>query len=723
MTEAPRAAGQSLFSPNWYRVAELKPRLRSHIELHRHRYRGDVWYVLEDHSSERYYRFTPPAYFVISLMDGRRSVQEIWTRAGAELGEEAPSQEEMVALLSQLHAADALQSDVAPDTTELFQRYQRQRSMRVKGQLMSPLFWRVPLVDPDRFLDRMLPHVRRLLGRLGLLVWLLVVGTGLVLLAVHWNDLTQDFVDRVLLPSNLLVIWLVFPFLKVFHELGHAFATKHYGGEVHEMGIMFLILTPLPYVDASSSSAFRRKRERVLVGAAGMIVETFIASIALMVWLNVQPGAVRSIAYNVLLIGGISTIAFNANPLLRYDGYYILSDLIELPNLRQRSTRYVAYLAERYFLGNRFAVRPPGTVSERAWFAVYGVASFFYRLGVLLGIVFFIASRFFFLGMALALWSTVAWGVFPLVRILRYVFTSSRLRRVRRRATLATTGAILALLAIVFFLPLPLSSMAEGIVWIPEGAIVRAEVDGFVRECVPRPGDRVQAGDVLFRCEDPALTAEVRSLEGRVAELRATHAAVRRVDRVRAAVLEEELEHTLESLEFARARLAKQVVRSPFDGTFVAPNAADFIGRLAPRGAPLARVIDLDTLRTRVVVRQDEVDLVRRRTRRVDVRLAERLGQTIEADVIREVPGASQSLPSSALGSAGGGRVAVDPRDPNGLRTIERIFQFELELPAELGVVNAGGRVHVRFQHGWEPVVHRWYRSLRQLLLSRFDLG
>src|SRR5512145_1371414 len=140
----------SLYSPSWYRVADLKPRLRSHVEIHRHHYRGDLWYVLQDHSSGRFQRFSPAAYLLIGLMDGRRTVQEIWNAARARLGEDAPTQEEVIRLLSQLHAVDVLQSDVVPDTAELLKRFESRRNVRWKQNLRSPLFMRFALLDPER---------------------------------------------------------------------------------------------------------------------------------------------------------------------------------------------------------------------------------------------------------------------------------------------------------------------------------------------------------------------------------------------------------------------------------------------------------------------------------------------------------------------------------------------------------------------------------------------
>ena len=358
----------SLFSPSWYRVAELKPRLRSHVEIHRHEYRGRLWYVLQDHAGGRSHRLTPAAYRLVGLMDGVRTVEQLWQLTDAQVSDAAPTQDEVIRLLGQLHAADALICDAPPDGQELFRRFQRHQRMRWKQRLWTPLAVRLPLFDPDRFLERGLPLVRPLFTGYGVGIWLAVVATGIILAGVHWTDLTQNIVDRALTPQNLLLLWLVYPVVKALHELGHGFAVKIYGGEVHEIGIMFLVLIPIPYVDASAASGFRGKYRRMTVGAIGIAVELFLGSLALFVWLNAEPGAVHAVAYNIMLISGVSTLLFNGNPLLRFDGYYVLADGLEIPNLGTRSNKFLGYLAQRYLFGTRDAESPANTFGEKVWF-------------------------------------------------------------------------------------------------------------------------------------------------------------------------------------------------------------------------------------------------------------------------------------------------------------------------------------------------------------------
>src|ERR1700730_11333349 len=166
------------YSNSWYRVAALKPRLRSHVQLHRHHYRGQLWYVLQDHAAQRYYRFSPAAYRLIGSMDGERTVHEVWEQAGSSLGADAPTQEEVVQLLAHLFSADALQCDVPPDITAMLLSRDRQRRHQWQNQLLNPLSWHFPLFDPERLLQRLLPLVGCFFSRAGAILWLIVVTTA-----------------------------------------------------------------------------------------------------------------------------------------------------------------------------------------------------------------------------------------------------------------------------------------------------------------------------------------------------------------------------------------------------------------------------------------------------------------------------------------------------------------------------------------------------------------
>ncbi|MCP3952420.1 MAG: hypothetical protein GY697_09430, partial [Desulfobacterales bacterium] len=366
---------ESLFSTYWYRVANLKPVLRDAVAVSRHIYRGEPWHVLRNSLNGRSHRFNAAAYGLIGRMDGKRSVEEIWNNAGQLSADEPPTQDEVIRLLGRLHEADLIQSDILPSTVELLRQSQGLSNNSWKQRFSNPLSLRFPLFDPDRFLEKWAFLTTPLFTRAALIAWVLMVVTAVVAAGMHWPELTGRLSDRLFSAHNLLLLWLTYPLIKIFHEFGHAFAVKRWGGEVHEMGIMLIALTPIPYVDATASASFPGKQHRIAVAAMGMMVELLLAAVALFVWLNVETGLISAIAYNIMLIGGASTILFNGNPLLRYDGYYMLADLIEIPNLAQRSTRYLGYLLQRYLLGIEAVASPVTASVEKGWFLAYGPVS------------------------------------------------------------------------------------------------------------------------------------------------------------------------------------------------------------------------------------------------------------------------------------------------------------------------------------------------------------
>ncbi len=712
-----------LLSPSWYRVAEMQPQLRSHVEIHRHHYRGKLWYVLQDHASGRFQRLTPAAYQFIGLMNRKRTVREIWEGLRTRLGDsEVPTQEEIVRLLSQLYAADALQSNVIPDTLNISKRYDNWRQAKVKQNLRSPLFMRFPFLDPERFLDRFHPFIKPFFSWPGLVLWFIVVGAAVFQAGMHWTELTQNITDRVLAPKNLVILWITFPLLKAFHEFGHGFAVKVKGGEVHEMGIMLLVFNPIPYVDASAASAFHKKHERALVGAAGLLVEIFIAALAVFIWLNATPGIVRSIAFNVIFIAGVSSLLFNGNPLLRFDAYYILSDLIEIPNFGPRGLKYLGYLIQRYILRMGHLEPPPSSKGERVWFVIYSIASWFYRIVIFTGIILFIATKFFFVGVLLACWALFNMFLLPIIKSIKFLLVAPSLRHGRIKANLIAIILLGGVLATVALMPVPLSTIVEGVIWIPDKSFVRANTNGFVERFIAEPGTNVSPGDPLIQCSDPILPVRIKVLKLRLEELGALHDASLVNDRVKAAIVKEEMGIITAKLEDALARAAELTITSSTNGIFTVEKPKDLPGRFLQRGELVGYVLNPSETTAQVVVSQSNVDFVRNKTKSVSVRLPEKISETLPAVLLREIPAATSKLPSLTLSQLGGGEIALDPRQAMGAQAYQRVFLFDIKLPSYEGLYNVGGRIYVRFDHGREPLVWRLYRSLRQVFLKRFNI-
>ena len=575
--------------------------------------------------------------------------------------------------------------------------------------------------DPDRFLERTLPLIRLLFGPLGLLLWLALVIPSLVLAGEHWTELTDGLTDRLLAMENLLVIALVFPIVKAFHELGHGYAVKAGGGEVHEIGLMFLVLLPVPYVDASAASAFRSKWRRAGVGAAGILVETFLAAIMMQVWVLVEPGIVRSVAFNAMAIAGISTVLFNGNPLLRFDGYFILCDLVEIPNLAGRATAFWKRLVEGYAFGRKLE-SPMTTFGERVLFLLYTPASLTYRVLITISIALLMAQRFLFIGVLIAVWFFVGSVLLPIWRWSWSVGTGQSLSSVRGRAVTVTLVAVSGLACVLGLVPVPLHTVVEGIVWLPEESIVRAGEEGFAKQFLAMPGSLVETGKDLVRSDNPDLAAELAVDSARVAAAEARLAKDEKDDPVQAGITRRELDVERSALTRASERSRELDVKSKARGLFIVPRAADLSGRFHRRGEVLGYVVPSSARIARVIVSQNDVGLVRQQLRGAEIRLASDLSGVFPARLLREVPAASDEFPSEALTLEGGGSQAVDRRDPNHPKALNRLFQFDVELSPEAARSAAiGAHVWVRFDHGFEPMGFQWWRRIRQLFLSRFD--
>jgi putative peptide zinc metalloprotease protein len=715
-------SGKPLLSAQWFRVAAVRPRLRDHVRITRQHFRGERWFVLEDLVENSVHRYAPAAQAAIGMMDGTHTLDDIWTSL-AGLAEERPTQDEMIHLLAQLDGANLLATERLPDFSELSLRAHRLASNKLWRRLANPLYLRIPLCDPDRFLDATVGLARPLWSVWGFLLWLGVVGWGVLQAVLHWTELTHDLADRVLAHDNLLILAVTFPVLKLLHELGHCYAAKIGGASVHEAGVMTLVVMPVPYVDVSPASAFTNKWRRALVGAAGMLTELFCAGLAMIVWTNVEPGLARAAAFNCLLIAGVSTLLFNGNPLLRFDAYFILSDLIEIPNLGTRAVRYYGYLVNRYAFGMRGQTSPVQARGEAPWFAFYGVASYVYRIWVMLSVAVFVASQMHGVGAVLAAWTVLSGIVYPLISGVWKVVNGPALHQHRLRAIMVTGGAVACVALLLFGVELPYGTVTQGVVWAPAGADVRAGAEGTLTELIAAPGAALTAGTPVARMTDTVLDARVQLLATQLREVELRYNAAEGVDRVQTQMLRQQIGYFRSQLDEMRSRRRALAVTAPVDGRFLVAMPRDLDGKFVRRGELIGYVLNDDAASVRVIVPQSEIELVREDTRGVDLRFASRPMRMIHVRRIsREVPTATRQLPSVALASVGGGPIAVDPTDEQHLRALEEVFQVDVKLPDGLRDHRIGERVYVRFQHGNRTLAWRISRTARQLFLRRFDL-
>ncbi len=726
---------QVLLSEHWHAVRFLRPRLRDGVEpLHR-RLRGKPWVLLLDPVTQRFHRMTPRVWRLLQLLDGRRNLDEVWAAACADARRHAAraedadstvSQHELVQLMSTLYASDLLQSQVSPDAEEVFERYRRQRRAVFKQSWLNPMSVKLPLLYPDAWFDRHAGLARALCTWPVALLWLLWCAPAAVLAWQHQAEMTANLADRVLAASNLVLLWFTYPLVKAVHEAAHGLACKAWGGTVREIGVMFILFTPVPYVDATSSYRFPSKWARAAVAAAGILAELAIGAGAVYVWLGAEPGLPTAVAFNVIVIAGVSTLLVNGNPLMRYDGYYILCDLLEAPNLAQRATAYWTYLLDRWVFGARDAQPPLEARGERVLLLVYGAVAPVYRLLITVGLIWFVAGEYLAVGVVMALMAAWSALLMPLWKGWKHLAEGASLARRRGPAMRRSAAVLLGAAAFVAFVPLPFHSLHQAVVWLPDEALVRAEAPGFIVQAAPAPGDAVHRGDALLRLDSVVLTAERDTAEAAVAqsnaELRQAEAGGLAGEPVKAEALRAELLARSARLAEAQRRLDVLTIAAATDGRWTPAPPTALEGRYVKRGEVIGYVVPGPSRLVRAAVTQEDMDLVRSRLQAVQVRLASRPEAAVDAAVKRQVAGGEFELVSAALGSTGGGEIAVDPSQGEGRRSLKRVFDVELEMARPSDAAVFGDRAWVRFDLGAAPLGWQWFLRFRQAFLSRLNV-
>ena len=726
------------FSESWYRVGDLRPRLRSTVQVSRQHFRGRMWHVVQDPASNQFFRLNEPAYRFVGMLDGRRTVAEVWRNCNEQLGDDAPTQGEAIQLLGQLYASNLLQAELAPDAEGLLKRYRKRKLREVRGYMSSLLFARIPLFDPDRLLDRWVGVLGAAFTWVGLVFWSLLIATGIYFVIGRAGELTNQ-ASAMFDPEKLPLLYVSLIVVKIAHEFGHAVACKTFGrrtgsgGEVHVMGVMFLVFAPLPYVDASSAWAFRSKWRRIVVGAGGMIVELGIAAVAAVVWASTTPEtapAVHGICYNIMFIASVSSLLFNGNPLLRYDSYYILSDLLEIPNLAQRSKEYLYYLVKRYVWGVRQARSPAHTRGERGWFAFYGVASTAYRLFIFAVILLFLSERLpkalMVVAIGIGLITAGMWLLLPLGKLIRYLASNGELARVRSRAVLTTLVFVVGVIAALGTIRVPDRGNVEGIVEPVDMAVVYAGEDGFVAEFLPSGQEADPNGAALVVCESPELRASREQLLAERRRLEAQRRIAQTKEPAAVQVMDRQLAALAEQIRHVEEQLDALVLRAPLAGTWISPDIEYAKGAYLRRGDRVGMVVATTPVFIRVAAGQDMAGMLSAEARKaVEIRIKGRPDLQRTGRIEKILQAGQEQLPSAALGYAAGGALRTASDDPKGMRTAEKFFEIRITPdadPAGTTKLWSGQRVVVRFEMPDKPLLAQWYRSVRQLFQRRFRI-
>jgi putative peptide zinc metalloprotease protein len=691
-----------------------------------------------------YYRFREREHAVLALLDGRHSLAEILAKLDQRFGPNSAALGELQAFIGGVIRSGLTVSDGAGQGDWLVRRnLRRLRSGRISA-FSNVLAIRFRGIDPDWLLDRLYPYCRFLFGRAALAASLALMLAALVLVATQWTELQSRLPDLQTFISIRNMIWLavVIACAKVLHELGHALACKHVGGECHELGLMLLVFTPCLYCDVSDSWMQPSRWRRIMVTAAGIWVELILASVCTLLWWFSYPGTLNSIFLNVMLVCAAGTLLINGNPLLRYDGYYVLSDLVDIPNLWQESRAAVRQFVSFCLLGLRNSC--DFLTWRGVWLLSYGLLSVVYRLIVLIAILYFVHQLLEPIGfglvsklIAMTTASTLLLGLISHVR--QQLLEPEFISRIRVLPTLFSVTVLGLLTWVVFAVPFPCAVRSPFVLEPAAAQVIYVTVEGALNKCLA-VGDRVKPDSVVAQLENPILRREIDDLKGKIElqRVRLHGLEVRRGDNMEAGRLIPSARRYLvdlqEMVDQKRRQLEALTVRAGHAGvilptTSVPEPSSDSdrlhgwhghpleprnLGCWLDRMTPLCLVGDGSVYEAVIYVEDADIDLVREGSP-VRLRLDSVPGQTFEGIVTEIADDMADELPAHLVA---GRDVAFRQTEDGSARPIRSAYQVRASLQARDWHLPIDARGIAKIDVEQKTLLDRCRRLIRRSFLT-----
>jgi putative peptide zinc metalloprotease protein len=727
-----------LSSPQWHRVANLQPALSPQVDIARIWLRGQRWYVLHHREHGQRCRLNQQAYDIAARLDGQRTIDSLWQALDGPhrptSAPEPPSQEDMIQVLGLLIKHHLLNFERAPDFGTLLPTASDAKPATTDHPVKKPRntlwSWRQSLGNPAPWLDRHAHWAQRLFSVGGLALWALLMAVMVGAWIVHASALKDHAQTWMHTPSHLLLSLLLYPLIKLVHEAAHALAVRRWGGEVTECGVTLMMLMPVPYVDASAAHGFTHSWQRIVVSAAGIMAELALAALGMWLWIASDPGWLHNTGFVIWFIACTSTLLFNGNPLQRLDGYHVLIDALQMPNLAMRSRHWWGQSVQRWVLDEpRITDRldaAPFQEDERLWLWCYAPLAWVYQLCLWAGLSLWLGSLSTPLGWAMAAASAWMLLLMPAVSWTRMLWRAALNSRSGHTDSPAfkRLAWLLGMPLVLLLAPMPDRTLVQGVVWAPDKALVRAEVDGFVLALDRPDGAMVQVGEVLAQLDNPRLSAQRDRIAAELARAQQSQFTYLGVDGSKAGQAVDEATKLQGQLERIEEQLASLQIRAQRPGRLVWPRADDMPGHYVRRGELIGHILDRQPATVRVAMAQDEVPLLSQHTRAASVRLSDPRSHAQPATLIRDSIGATLSLPSAALSDAMGGDITTDPKDDKHLRTLRPVVLMDLQLDTPASddqPTRLGERAWVRLSHGWSPLLWQAGRWVQQQALRVFN--
>lgn len=638
-------------------------RLNDELVFSPQKYGPDDYFHIEIPSTSKFFRVGYEEYVFISLLDGKTSFAHALAVTAQHLGTNALSEEDAKKTITWLLENGLAAFASKKDLIELDGSERKKASLLQK---VNPFWIKIPFGNPDQYFRVLEPYTGWLFHPVTVLISTGAMLVALVTAVSSWDQMVAGCAG-ILAPDNWLWILLTWVFLKVIHEFAHGLVCRKFGGLVRETGLILILFAPLAYVDVTSAWKIPSRLKRIAIAAAGMYVELLVASLAVFGLFLTDSEIQRQLLINVIVMASVTTIAFNANPLMRFDGYFILSDLMKIPNLYSVGMQSFKQLMTWIFYGHSFEQKCCELRHHRRFLVAYGVLAAIWKVVICIGLTVTASVMFGGLGILLALMGTVSWFAKPAVEMFRNLLQQSRQKPHRViRCGLVTGGLLLILLSCWLYIPTPFSSRNPCIVDFKDESKVRTLTSGFVSEVLVSDGQYVQAGTPLIRLENAELTVEVAELQAEL-ELQSAREDIAR-DRQQpgeaqiAAFNRQSAERRLnERLD----EVAGLTLVAPVDGYVIARDIDNLAGKYFDQGDPVLTIGNETNKEIVLSIAPGDVhstmDLV---GTSIPVEIGSR--RKIVAAIKRVDPRASGRVMRSAMIVPYGGPLAVKPVEQDG---------------------------------------------------------
>jgi putative peptide zinc metalloprotease protein len=560
----------------------VRMKMRPDLTFDHQNYQGVEYLVVKEPLGQKYYQFPPQVHYILTLLDGDQTIDQLQDAYHEKYAPKRITRQELQQLLTRFHQDGLVTSDMPGQGIELLKRGDKNKRMERFQALSNILAIRYRGFDPERMLNAMIKWTWWIFTKPAVFIVCILASIALMSVIVNWGAFQAKLpgFDAFFDPKQWYLFVIVLAVTKMFHEFGHGLSCKRLGGECHEIGFMMLVLTPCLYCNVSDSWRLNNKWHRAAIGAAGMYVEIILATIATFVWWFVQPGLVQDICLRVMLVSSISTVLFNGNPLLRFDGYYILSDLLEIPNMGQKSTKALTTLLGRNWLGLEIPDDALMPTNRPAAFASYTVAAFCYRWVIMFSIILFLMRwlepyGLESLGIGIAMFSLIGIVGMPGYKLYRYMSVPGRMHQVKKKRFSIVLLTGLAIIAALLFIPFPHKLRCDVVVVPNEISAVYVVEPGVLETCHVQPGDYVKAGQKIATLRSHPLESQLLEAEGRLkvkeSQLEVARGALLKgfPSGTQIGSLQAEVEEQIKLLAELRFRAENLVIRSPIAGTVV----------------------------------------------------------------------------------------------------------------------------------------------------------